>query len=67
MSQDMSLMGEHAGVGAAVAPMDALRWRARWSVHKFDDPHGDIAAALQAGADVADFAAHLTELVEREG
>lgn len=67
MQDHMGLDGERAAIAAGLAPHDAVRWRARWSIHKYDDPTGAIAEALADGADLDAFAAHLVDVLEREG
>jgi hypothetical protein len=54
-------MLDAGGVGAGVTAHQPLQWNVVWSIHKFDDPFGDIAAALQAGAPVEDFESALLE------
>lgn len=61
MLQDAVSSHEAAAIGAGLGQHDPIRWRCTWSLHKFDDPTGQIAQAIEGGADLADFASHLLE------
>jgi hypothetical protein len=63
--QDGISTEETSHVGSALSLRDPIRWRAVWSVHKFDDPTGEIGRALQAGADLAAFMP--AEVIAHEG
>ena len=66
MHADTTHVHETSAIQATLPPRDdSLQWSCRWSVHQFDDPHGDIAAALRAGAPLDDFAP--SGVIEREG
>ena len=67
MPVDPMHLDEHARIAASGELHDAVRWRATWSIHKFDDPTGTIGQALEGGAELDAFADHLLEVIEREG
>lgn len=67
MHQDTGRFDDGGHVGAGLGAHEPIRWKAQWTLHKYDDPTGEIGRALQAGADLAQFSAQLTELIEREG
>lgn len=67
MQDSIALDGEHADLGALLSQHDAVRWRAAWSIHKYDDPTGQVGQALQAGADLDAFADRRVEVIERQG
>lgn len=67
MHDSMGLEGEQAAISALLGQHDAVRWRAHWTIDKFDDPTGAIGQALEAGADLDAFADQLIEHVTRDG
>lgn len=67
MAVDPIHFNEHAQIAASAELHDAVRWRASWSIHKYDDPTGAIGEALEGGAELDAFAAQLLEVIEREG
>lgn len=67
MPVDPMHFDEHAQIATSGDLHDAVRWRATWSIHKFNDPTGAIGEALEGGAALDAFAEHLIEQIEREG
>lgn len=67
MPHDPTHLHERSAVAAQSGGNDEIRWRVHWTVHKFDDPTGAIAEALEGGADVAQFADALVDVLHREG
>lgn len=68
MFDPIHLDHEHSHIAAAIDMHDGVRWRATWSLHKYDDPTGAIAEALQGGAALELFADRLLEApIERVG
>src|SRR5678810_315663 len=63
--QDHTHATEQVNVGVTLTDHEPIQWRARWSVHKYDDSTGVIAAALQNGVALDTFTP--TEVIEQDG
>lgn len=67
MSADVSKLNDNAVVGASIGAHDPIKWIAKWELHKFEDPDGEIGKALKAGAPLSSFEALAHSIEKHEG
>lgn len=67
MNADISKLNDGSNVSAGIGAHDPLKWKAVWSIHKFDDADGQIGSALQAGAPIEAFEGLANSIERHEG